>query len=325
VVAEDKYGYRKLRYLGVLLISAFILSTVIVWLLTFAAMRGLLKPLDRFITEITNIGDRNLTTRLALTDRNDEIDRLGKAFNLMMERIESSYSRQQEFSAQASHELRTPLARIITQLENLEAGEPHSERTREYLRNLRADGHQMAELIHSLLLLAQFANDQQFTNIRRLDELLFSAFEQTKKFAPAIQMHFEIDLEEGAEKDLNLEVACNESLLLQALINLLRNADLYSDNHLVNVHLKQVNESVLCLRISNSGPTLSAAEAGKIFDAFMRGSNARRKQGSGLGLRITQRILQYHGASIRYIAEGRNLNVFEVMLPTHSRMDSSIA
>ena len=324
VVAEDKYGYRKLRYLGVLLISAFMLSTVIVWLLTFAAMRGLLKPLDRFITEITNIGDRNLTTRLALTDRNDEIDRLGKAFNLMMERIESSYSRQQEFSAQASHELRTPLARIITQLENLEAGEPHSERTREYLRNLRADAHQMAELIHSLLLLAQFANDQQFTNIRRLDELLFSAFEQTKKFAPALQMHFEIDLEEGAEKDLNLEVACNESLLLQALINLLRNADLYSDNHLVNVHLKQVNESVLCLRISNSGPTLSAAEAGKIFDAFMRGSNARRKQGSGLGLRITQRILQYHGASIRYIAEGRNLNVFEVMIPSHSRRNSSI-
>lgn len=317
VVAEDKYGYRKLRYLGVLLISAFLLSTAIVWLLTFAAMRGLLMPLDRFITEITSIGDRNLTTRLALSERNDEIDQLGKAFNLMMERIESSYLRQQEFSAQASHELRTPLARIITQLENLEVGESHSERTREYLQNLKSDAHQMADLIHSLLLLAQSANDQRFTSVRRLDELLFDAFEQTKKFAPTLQIRFEIDLEEGSEREPNLEVHCNEALLLQALINLLRNADLYSDNHIANVHLKQLNDHFLCLRISNTGPTLSETEASKIFDAFMRGANARRKQGSGLGLRITQRILQYHGASIRYLPEGDNLNVFEVMIPVH--------
>jgi len=318
VVAEDKYGYRKLRYLGVLLISAFVLSTIIVWLLTFAAMRGLLKPLDRFITEITSIGDRNLTTRLALSERNDEIDQLGKAFNLMMGRIESSYLRQQEFSAQASHELRTPLARIITQLENLEAGEPHSERTREYLRHLRSDAHQMADLIHSLLLLAQSANDQRFTNVRRLDELLFDAFEQTKKLAPALQIRFEIDLAQGTEKEPNLEVQCNEALLLQALINLLRNADLYSDNHIANVQLKQINDRLLCLKISNTGPTLAEPEAGKIFEAFMRGTNARGKQGSGLGLRITQRILQYHGASIQYIAEGENLNVFEVTMPVYN-------
>jgi two-component system, OmpR family, sensor histidine kinase ArlS len=318
VVAEDKYGYRKLRYLGVLLISAFVLSTIIVWLLTFAAMRGLLKPLDRFIKEITNIGDRNLTTRLALSERNDEIDQLGKAFNLMMERIESSYLRQQEFSAQASHELRTPLARIVTQLENLEVGETHSERTRDYLRNLRSDAHQMADLIHSLLLLAQSANDQRFTNVKRLDELLFNAFEQTRKFTPALQIHFEIDLEEGAEKEPNLEVHCNEALLLQALINLLRNADLYSDNHIANVHLKQVKDQFLCLRISNTGPTLSEQEGTKVFEAFMRGTNSRGKQGSGLGLRITQRILQYHGASIRYYTENNKINVFEVHFPVYN-------
>ncbi|MFN9114924.1 MAG: histidine kinase dimerization/phospho-acceptor domain-containing protein, partial [Bacteroidota bacterium] len=253
VIAEDKYGYRKLRYLGVLLISAFALSTPIVWLLTFAAMRGLLKPLDRFITEITSIGDRNLTTRLALSDRHDEIDQLGKAFNLMMERIESSYLRQQEFSAQASHELRTPLARIISQLENLEAGETHSERTREYLYNLRNDAHQMANLIHSLLLLAQSANDQHFTGVRRLDELLFDAFEQTKMFAPNLQIHFEIELEEGTDKAPNLDVQCNEALLIQALINLLRNADLYSDDHHVDVRLKQTEDNLLSLRISNNG------------------------------------------------------------------------
>lgn len=317
VVAEDKYGHRKLRYLGVLLISAFLLSTPIVWLLTFAAMRGLLKPLDRFITEITSIGDRNLTTRLALSERKDEIDQLGKAFNLMMERIESSYLRQQEFSAQASHELRTPLARIISQLENLEMGENHTERTREYLKNLQNDAHQMADLIHSLLLLAQSANEQRFTGIRRLDELLFDAFEQTKKLAPDIQIRFEIDLPENSEKEPNLDIQCNEALLLQALINLLRNADLYADNHTAIVRLKQLNDPFLILQISNSGPTLTAEEAAKVFDAFMRGSNARRKQGSGLGLRIAQRILQYHGARIRYFVDAAGLNVFEITFPVY--------
>jgi signal transduction histidine kinase len=217
----------------------------------------------------------------------------------------------------ARHELRTPLARIISQLENLESGETHSERTREYLRNLRSDATQMADLIHSLLLLAQSTNEERFTSIRRLDEMLFDAFEQAKKFAPTLQIRFEIDLEEGTEKEPNLEVQCNEALLLQALINLLRNADLYSDDHVADVHLKQLDEHYLCLRISNNGPTLTEKEASKIFDAFMRGHNARRKQGSGLGLRITHRIMQYHDASIRYIAEGKKKNVFEIIMPVY--------
>jgi K+-sensing histidine kinase KdpD len=155
--------------------------------------------------------------------------------------------------------------------------------------------------------------------VRRLDELLFDAFEQTKMFAPNLQIHFEIELEEGTDKEPNLDVQCNEALLIQALINLLRNADLYSDDHHADVRLKQTKDNLLSLRISNNGATLNDGEASRIFDAFMRGDNARRKQGSGLGLRITQRILQYHGASIQYIAENDNLNVFEVLIPVSTQ------
>jgi signal transduction histidine kinase len=85
------------------------------------------------------------------------------------------------------------------------------------------------------------------------------------------------------------------------------------------VRLKQTKDNLLSLRISNNGATLNDGEASRIFDAFMRGDNARRKQGSGLGLRITQRILQYHGASIQYIAENDNLNVFEVLIPVSTQ------
>jgi hypothetical protein len=95
--------------------------------------------------------------------------------------------------------------------------------------------------------------------------------------------------------------------------------DLYAADHHEDVRLKQTKDNLLSLRISNNGATLNDGEASRIFDAFMRGDNARRKQGSGLGLRITQRILQYHGASIQYIAENDNLNVFEVLIPVSTQ------
>jgi two-component system, OmpR family, sensor histidine kinase ArlS len=311
IYAEDKYGNRKLRYLIYLLLAAFAISTTTVWLASFRLIHRLLSPLDRFIERITSISERNLTTRLEPSMHNDEIDQLANAFNQMMGRIETSYKKQQEFSSNASHELRTPVARLITQLENLEKLSGHSAHTLEYIHNLKTDANQMAELISSLLLLSR--SEDQGTNwvVRRMDEVLFEAIDQVKKDFPDFQIRFE--MLSVPDHESALQIHCNESLIKIALLNLLRNAYLYSDNKSVEIELEQVDNSKLLLRLSNNGPPMNKTEKEQLFQPFMRGRNAAGKQGTGLGLRIAQRIIHHHEGSIHYLEDGTK-NVFEIAL-----------
>ena len=94
-----------------------------------------------------------------------------------------------------------------------------------------------------------------------------------------------------------------------AITNLLKNAYLYSDNQQVLCTLR-TNTDTIELVLVNSGETPSESELTMLFQAFKRGSNTANKPGSGLGLGIVQRILQYHNASITYrIPEARKNEV----------------
>src|SRR5579875_741472 len=119
ITAEDRYGNRKLHYLKLLLISAFICGTGSVWLLSFYLSKLTLKPLDTLRHQIQEVNTKNLTARITEPERKDEIKALSHSFNQMLTRIDKAYQSQKDFTSNASHELRTPLAKIITQLENL--------------------------------------------------------------------------------------------------------------------------------------------------------------------------------------------------------------
>jgi two-component system, OmpR family, sensor histidine kinase ArlS len=229
-----------------------------------------------------------------------------------MYRIEASYKRQSEFTANASHELRTPVARIMAQLENLLSTDLHDSKTKQYLKKIESDAGQMADLIHSLLLLSQVEEAQHFfVETKRLDEIIFNAMETIKKSYPDLQITFSIL--ENSNTDLELELRCNESLLKIAFLNLMRNAYQYSFDHKIQVELEQIDSKSLIIKVKNRGGVLDKLEQEKLFEAFMRGKNAHQKVGSGLGLRITKRILDHHGASILYSIENRDVNVFKVV------------
>lgn len=78
----------------------------------------MLSPIKVFLDKIKGINENNLDTRIAVNDNKDEIDLLANEFNQMLERIDESYKKQKEFTANASHEFRTPIARISVRLEN---------------------------------------------------------------------------------------------------------------------------------------------------------------------------------------------------------------
>jgi two-component system, OmpR family, sensor histidine kinase ArlS len=273
----------------------------------------LLKPLDNFQKQITNISVNKLDIQLHETKHNDEINLLTKAFNIMLSRIESAFQSQKEFTSNASHEIRTPLTRIAFKVENLLQIPHHSLETIDYLKSINYDVHQLSDLVNSLLLLSKVNKDdaQKKFELLRVDEIIFSANEQVKKIEPKFDLSFEIIDNQSFE--LSMEVRAVKSLLEIVFINLLKNASLYSKNPKANIIIEQIAPHQLKIIISNEGLTISETEQKKLFQPFMRGENSAQINGSGLGLRITKRILDYHSASIKYQKIASETNQFEII------------
>ena len=299
IAAEDKYGNSKLQYLAYTLLLVFLVGSLSVWIITFFIVVHLLKPLDALQEKIADITVHELNTQLPESKRKDEINLLSKSFNQMLRRIENAYNAQREFTSNASHELRTPISRLGLQLTNL-MQQPHSEATTTYLKSMSNDVGQMADLVQALLLLGKItqASTKKQLKTARIDEVIFDAYKVVKKQFPDFQMVFEIADNRGYIPEL--EIQANRSLLEIVFVNLLKNAALYADNQQVKIQIGQADEtSDLQIILTNTGQAIEQ-NASKIFEPFVRGENARGKAGSGLGLRIVKRILDFHGADIAY-------------------------
>ena len=310
ISAKDDYGKRKLLFLRYTLIISYFFFTCICWLITSFAVKKAMNPLSSFHKKIKKINENNLDTRIESKSNKDEIDLIANEFNFMMDRIEISYQKQKEFTANASHELRTPLSRITSQIENVVAHSKTTSENKSFLKAILSDVNQLTELINSLLILSKIdtANDANY-ELHRLDEILFSAIEKLNQSFPDFVVLFE--MEENENLDRALEIKGNKNLLEIALINVLKNACVYSDNKQAKVKIS-TNKNQLIISVSNTGNTLSDEEQKNLFQPFMRGQNSKGTIGFGLGLRIVQRILTLHKADIKYSISGINTNLFRL-------------
>lgn len=310
ISATDNFGQRRLLFLRYTLIVSYIFFTCICWVVTSITVKKLMNPLNAFHQKIKNINENNLDTRIASKSNKDEIDLIASEFNFMMDRIEISYQRQKEFTAHASHELRTPLSRITSQIENVISDNKTSNERRTFLTNILSDVNQLTELINSLLILSKIDNKTHENNeVHRMDEILFSAIENLNKSYPEFLILFEI--EESENLDTVLEIKGNRNLLEIALSNVLKNACVYSDNKQAKVLINAKSDD-LVISISNTGNTLNEIEQKNLFQPFMRGENSKGTSGFGLGLRIVQRILTLHNATITYSVPDINTNLFQL-------------
>lgn len=310
--AFDSNGQSKLLYLKYLLITAFITCMLLIGFFSYYFMGKFLLPLEKLNKEISEVTAHKLTTQIPAQQSNDEISILARSFNTMIVRLNDVFQSQKDFTASASHEIRTPITRMAFQLENLIKLEQHSPETLSALKQMLKDVYQLSDLTNSLLLLTKFdkENIQTIYEEVRIDEVIFESFERVQKSYPHLKMDFIIS--ENASEQAFLTIKGVQSLLDIVFINLLKNAAVYSDNSDAKVLITE-KKSELVVDVITSGNTITEEERLKLFDAFMRGSNSQNISGSGLGLRIVKRILEYHGAEIMYSSPKENVNKFSVI------------
>lgn len=315
ISAEDRYGNNQIAFLFYLILFTFLTGTLLVWISTYFFIKKLLKPLDTFQEQITNISINRLNIQLYETNQNDEINLLTRAFNTLLSTIEKAFESQREFTSNASHEIKTPLTRIAFKIENLLQYAEHSPSVIATLKSVSDEVYQLSDLVNSLLLLSKLNREDlhKKTDKIRIDEIIFSANDQVKKQVPSFNLSFEIIDEEDIEHAMNISGV--KSLLEIVFINLLKNAALYSQYPNAKVVIGITFEKQLKVSIYNVGTVISEAEQNKLFQPFMRGQNAINIYGSGLGLRISKRILTYHSATINYVAILPRTNLFEIVFP----------
>lgn len=310
--AQDVTGQSKLAFLKYTLIFSYIVSVLLIWFFSYYLVSRFLEPLESLKSEIADISVHKLTTPVVVKNSEDEIGVLAKSFNLMTSRLNDVFQSQKDFNSSAAHEIRTPLTRMAFQLENLIQLEKHSHKTKSTLQQMLQDVYQLSDLTKSLLLLSKFDREGIISVYEevRIDEVVFNAFETVNRNYPSFKMDFLID--EKSIDDAFLTVKGVKSLLEITFINLFKNAALYSDNEEVDISIMETEFRII-VKVFSHGSTIPLEERDKLFDAFMRGSNSQNKTGSGLGLRIVKRILEYHNAEIAYSSLSDKENLFTVI------------
>ncbi|OGX88154.1 sensor histidine kinase [Hymenobacter glacialis] len=297
VSAEDRVGWTQQRQLGLLLlvgnIGALAIAIVAGWFFAGSALR----PIARIIRQGRRISATNLGRRLSEGNGRDELAQLSRVINAMLAGLEQAFEVQRSFLSHASHELRTPLTTLTGTLETaLEYDKTLPEAQKSMAQGLQAARH-LSALTNGLLNLARADGALPAFAPVRLDECLNQALEFARAHYPGREWRLSIgDFPADTEGDLFM-LPGNAELLTTAILNLLDNAGKYSPGP-VRTELAYSDPHTLRVRVTDVGPGLSAEELQLIYEPLYRATGALGRPGYGLGLPLTQRVVQRHGGRL---------------------------
>ncbi|MEZ0540724.1 HAMP domain-containing sensor histidine kinase [Fibrella arboris] len=312
--AVDKYGFSKQSNLALLLAMGWGLAVLVVFGAgRFYAGRAL-RPIRRIIGQIDTITASHLEQRLPESTDADELTQLARRFNRMLDRLEEAFRQQRTFVSHASHELRTPLTAITGQLEvALLAGDDLSE-LRATVQSVLEDVRDMNRLTNGLLALANLSIDESALSLGpvALDELVWQVRSDLLRMRPDYTVAVTFD--DQKEQPAGLRVKGSASLLRTAVFNLMENGGKFSPQHRVAVGLT-AGPDTLILTFHNAGLPIDASELPDIFKPFRRGTNGRAVAGHGIGLSLTQRIVQLHRGRLMVTSDAEHGTTFRLELP----------
>ncbi len=259
----------------------------IIWVSVGRALR----PVEVMRDEADLITASHLRRRLAVPDGTDEIPRLARTLNAMLDRIDEGQQRQRRFVSDASHELRTPLA-VIRQSAEVARAHPDRFDVTRLADDVLDESLRLEDLVSALLLLARVESAVDDGDEVDVDDLVMTEVARARTTAP-----------EGVTIDVSGVGAGRTRgqalLLAQVVGNLLSNAVRHATTR-VRVGLGEADGRV-CLVVDDDGEGIPADQREAVFERFVRLDAARDRDagGSGLGLAIVRSIVEATGGTVR--------------------------
>lgn len=326
--AIDQYGYNKLDSLFKTIVVVFIISILFIYFIGRFFSKKAFEPVKEMTDKASAISATNLDLRLSSNGKKDELSQLANTFNEMLNRLENSFDAQKHVVSNISHEVRTPLAAIIAELELSSNKDRNIEQYKVVIQNVLNDAKKLVRLTNSLLDLAKASYDPSEISFKpiRIDEILVDARQQVQQAHTdcKIDIHFENQF----ENDRLISVNGNEYLLKVAFANLFENGCKFSEDKscMVSVSFNQsetpnpesntANSSRIILDFKDNGIGISPDDLKNVFIPFYRGENQIVAQGNGIGLSLTQKVIDLHKGAISVVSKPSLGTTFSIELPS---------
>ncbi|MBX9824149.1 MAG: GAF domain-containing protein [Xanthobacteraceae bacterium] len=227
-----------------------------------------------------------------------------------------------QFLANMSHELRTPLNAILGYteliLDSIYGDVP--EKAQGVLKRVESNGRHLLGLINDVLDLSKIEAGQLMLSLNdySMKDVLYSVFSAVEPLATEKKLNFKVDAPGELPKGHG-----DERRLTQVILNLVGNAIKFTDQGGVIIRATASN-GTFTVAVKDTGPGISKADQGKIFEEFQQADNSatKKKGGTGLGLSISRRIVEMHGGKLWVESEIGQGSVFQFSLPVEVQVQA---
>lgn len=238
----------------------------------------------------------DLSGRIRLGAGEDEVHRLAHTFDHMMDKLQTSFENEKQFTSDVSHELRTPVTVILSQCEYASQPETTQQELQGSIAIILSQARKMSSLISQLLTLARTDSGKQKLRLEllNLSELVEIIVEERKIPAAAKNITLQTSILP------NLYMRADETMMMRLFINLIENSITYGrGNGRTRISLDTDASQIIC-SVEDNGIGIPEGELENIWNRFYQVDPSRSfgRSGSGLGLPMVKWIVQAHGGNV---------------------------
>jgi two-component system, OmpR family, heavy metal sensor histidine kinase CusS len=312
-VAQDRSSDEELkRKFGALLIVVLSGSILASALIAITVTRHSLRPLGEMTRSLERIGPSHLNERVAPASWPRELQPFAVAFDEMLGRLEDSFTRLSQFSADLAHELRTPIANIMGEAQVALTRRRASDEYREVIESTIAECERLAGIVDNLLFVARVDAARE-----RIERTLFDGRAAVEKIAT-----FYRTLAEDRHIAINCsgegEIYGDQVLFSRAVSNLVDNALRFAaDGGVIQITI-MATPTQSEVAVKDNGCGIAPEHLPRVFDRFYRADSSRSSDGAGLGLALVKSIVDLHGGSTKIESEVNRGTTVTLVFPNRT-------
>jgi len=299
--SSDEQVERKFGILVLVVLSGSILASI---LIAIPVTRRGLRPLEEMKRSLERIGPTHLNERVAPANWPRELQPLAIAFDEMLKRLDDSFTRLSQFSADLAHELRTPIANMLGEAQVALSRDRSAAEYRETIESTIGECERLSGIVDNLLFVARA--DAATEPVERIRFDARAAVEKIAAFYETIAEDRHVAINCSGQG----QISADPALFERAVGNLVDNALRFTpENGSIQIALaERTNDFEVA--VSDNGSGVAPEHLPRVFDRFYRAEPSRGSDGAGLGLALVKSIVDLHGGTARIQSEvGRGTTV----------------
>lgn len=274
--ANEYIDYQKFKASRRFSLSLAIVVVLGICMGLFASKR-LTAPLKNLAIQVNDLDPDRLPTNFSQKYKNDEVGIVARALENSMQRIKNFIEREKNFTRDSSHELRTPVTVIKGAIELIEQlPESMHNSIAGPLKRIERSTKNMEEIIEAFLWLAREQHEGRKEESCLVGDVVKHAVEENRYLIASKPVSVNMTMDD------NPRISVPENVFRIAVVNLIRNAFLYTTQGRIAICVKPTS-----VQITNTGVEIPPDQLSTIKEPFQKGSNSK---GFGIGLAIVERL-----------------------------------